>query len=167
MSLYSNNASAFFDPQNVPKPSKSGPETKRLNLKAILKIQKRAKIWLRKLGFDMDEYAQQMQMQGKGFTPKDTLSRHSTILEDPIRNGFLLSLIGSKLYGENIEEVIIYPSSIRQCKKNMACAFSIFRNYSDDYPYELLYKEDEILKGCPNTTWQFIEALMQAWKEQF
>ena len=89
------------------------------------------------------------------------------MLEDPVRNGYLMCLIGSKLYGEPLDGVFVYPATIRECKKNMANAFTIFRNYSDDYPYELLYKEEEILKGCPNTTWQFMEAMMQAWKEQY
>jgi hypothetical protein len=56
LSLYSNNVSVFIDPNNVPKPAKGSGEVRRLNLKAILNIQKRAKLWLKKIGFDKDDY---------------------------------------------------------------------------------------------------------------
>ena len=44
-SLYSNNARAYLDPQNVPKPPQS-TTIKKLNIKAIINIQKHAKAWL-------------------------------------------------------------------------------------------------------------------------
>lgn len=115
----------------------------------------------------MDSYTSERDVFHKKSKLKNTLTKNNTLLEDPIRNGYLLCLLGSKLYSEPLDGVTKYPSTIRQCKQNLAIAFNLFRNYSDDYPYELLYKEEEILKGCPNTIWQFIEALMEAWKELY
>ena len=113
----------------------------------------------------MDSYSQERNIFSRNSKLENTLTQHSNLLEDPIRNGYLLCFVASKIYGEVLEGVVVYPNTIRECKRNLAQAFKVYRNYSDDFPYELLYIEEEILKGCPNSTWQFIEALISSWKK--
>ena len=116
-----------------------------LDYSNLIRIEKSIKKWLKTLGFMLFE--------------------HKEVFEDPIRNGYILCLLASKIYSTNILGVCKKPKTIRECLKNVESAFIIFRENQDDFSYNLLWKTEDIVKGDPCVIWPVFASLKQKYEK--
>lgn len=99
---------------------------------------------------------------GLGFNIQDGLE----LFKDPLRNGYLLCILASKIYGHSIRGICKKPRTISECKMNLEIACKVFRENSEDFPYNLVYNSEGLLRGDPLTTWPLLSCLKGVYENQ-
>lgn len=134
------NNSRFVDLE-VEKDSVSnlGTRSGKIDYQNLAKLESNVKKWLKTLGFNF--------------------MGNKHLFDDPLRNGYILCLLASRVYECNISGVCKKPKTIRECMKNVETAFIILRDNKEDYPYDLLWKSENVVQGDPAVIWPLLQGL--------
>ena len=71
----------------------------------------------------------------------------SSLFKDGFRNGYILCLLISKVYGKTMSNICKFPNSIQECSHNVEIALGVLRENPEGLPYDLLWKKESIMKG--------------------
>lgn len=118
--------------------AKSGRQPK-MDIENIISIEKTAKNWLIE----------------KGFKIKENLS----LLQDPIRNGYLLCALINKVHQTQLNGIYPRPKTFQECFNNVEIAFEVLKEFPQLYPFNLLWRKEDWVKGDPTVIWPIFLAM--------
>ena len=128
--------SRFVDLENTTNPTL---RKARIDMNNLAELEADCKQWFQMLGYRLD------------YT--------GNIMENPLKNGWLLACITSTVFKKPIKQICKEPKSMSECRNNIEAALNIMRANQEVIPYELLWQGDEIIKGNPAVVWQLFSTL--------